>query len=62
MPWQAVVFIKLRAEFADNKAASGLEVVVPMPPEVQRLSCDHATEARPMPVAHLPSHLHLPVS
>lgn len=41
---QAIVFIKLRAEFPDGKAASGLEVVVPMPPGVQRLSCEHATE------------------
>lgn len=40
------MFIKLRAEFAESKAASGLEVVVPMPPEVSRLACDHATDVR----------------
>ena len=41
---QAVVYVKLRAEYSESKAASGLEVVVPMPPEVSRLACDHATE------------------
>lgn len=44
---KAIVFIKLRAEFAESKAASGLEVVVPMPPEVSRLACDHATDVKP---------------
>ena len=44
---QAIVFIKLRAEYAESKASSGLEVVVPMPPEVSRLSCEHASEVRP---------------
>lgn len=41
---QAVLFIKLRAEFAESKAAAGLEVVCPLPHEVSRLSCEHHTE------------------
>ena len=49
MRMQAIVYIKLRAEYAESKAASGLEVVVPMPPEVSRLACDHATEVTSPP-------------
>ena len=40
------MFIKLRAEFAAGKAASGLEIAIPMPAEVSRLACDHASEVR----------------
>ena len=32
--------IKLRADFADGKAAAGVEMVVPMPKDVQRVTCD----------------------
>ncbi|KAK9810642.1 hypothetical protein WJX73_006618 [Symbiochloris irregularis] len=46
-PAKAVLFIKLRAEFADSKAAAGLEVVCPLPHEVSRLSCEHHTEVKP---------------
>lgn len=37
---QAIAHIKLRADFADGKAAAGVEVVVPIPKEVQRVGCD----------------------
>ena len=58
---QAVVYIKLRAEFTETKAASGLELVVPMPPEVQRLACDHATEVCYSPSPHPTLHGLLPI-
>ncbi len=44
---QAVVLIKVRAEYDNAKAASGLEVIIPMPRVVQRVSCMFATEPRP---------------
>jgi hypothetical protein len=44
---QALVYIKLRAEFANDKAANGLEMVIPFPKEVQRVSCDIDKEAKP---------------
>ncbi len=44
---QALVYIKLRAEFATDKAANGLEMVIPFPKEVQRVSCDVDKEAKP---------------
>ena len=37
---QAIVHIKLRADFADGKAAAGVEMVVPLPKDVQRVACD----------------------
>ena len=46
-PRQAVVLIKVRAEYDNAKAASGLEVIIPMPRAVQRVSCMFATEPRP---------------
>jgi hypothetical protein len=42
-----VVLIKVRAEYDNAKAASGLEVVIPMPRAVQRVSCMFVTEPRP---------------
>ena len=44
---QAVVYIKIRAEYGSDKMASGLEVVMPMPRAVQRVNCEYATEPRP---------------
>ena len=44
---QAVIFIKVRADFAADKAAAGLEVVVPMPKEVQRVSCEYEQDVQP---------------
>ena len=41
------MLIKVRAEYDNAKAASGLEVVIPMPRAVQRVSCMFATEPRP---------------
>ncbi|KAK9824001.1 hypothetical protein WJX72_006898 [[Myrmecia] bisecta] len=38
---KAVIFIKVRADFGSDKVASGLEVVIPMPKDVQRLSCEY---------------------
>ena len=37
---QANISIRISPEFGADKAASGLEVVVPMPREVQRVNCD----------------------
>lgn len=45
---QAVIFIKLRADFGSDKAAAGLEVVVPMPREVQRVSCEYEQDVQPI--------------
>ena len=45
---QAVIFIKLRADFASDKAATGLEVIVPMPKEVQRVSCEYEQDVQPI--------------
>ena len=41
------MFIRVKAEFGADKAASGLEVVVPMPREVQRVSCSYDREPKP---------------
>ncbi|CAK0735756.1 hypothetical protein CVIRNUC_000634 [Coccomyxa viridis] len=38
---KANISIRISPEFGSDKAASGLEVVVPMPREVQRVSCDN---------------------
>ena len=43
---QAIIFIKVRAEFGHEKSAAGLEVVVPMPRQVQRVSCEYDKEVR----------------
>ena len=43
---QAIIFIKVRAEFAHEKSAAGLEVVVPMPRQVQRVTCEYDKEVR----------------
>lgn len=45
---QAVIFIKVRADFGGDKAAAGLEVVVPMPREVQRVSCEYEQDVQPI--------------
>lgn len=37
----------MRAEYESTKAASGLEVVLPMPRSVQRVSCMYDTEPKP---------------
>jgi hypothetical protein len=37
---QANISIRISPEFGADKAASGLEVLVPMPREVQRVNCD----------------------
>ena len=44
-----LIFIKLQANFASDKIASGLELVCPMPPAVQRVSCDF--EKPPVPAS-----------
>lgn len=44
---QAVLLIKVRAEYESTKAASGLEVVLPMPRSVQRVSCMYDAEPKP---------------
>ena len=50
---QANISIRISPEFGSDKAASGLEVVVPMPREVQRVSCDNLKPSQ----AHLvPEH------
>lgn len=38
-PNKVVLVIKLRCEYGSDKSASSLEVVVPLPPPVQRVSC-----------------------
>ena len=50
VPWvQASISIRISPEFSADKAASGLEVMVPMPREVQRVNCDNLkpSQARP---------------
>ena len=37
---QAIITIRVVATFGADKAASGLEVAVPMPKEVRRLNCN----------------------
>ena len=46
-PCQVLIYVKVRAEFAADKNASGLELVCPMPPEVQRVACDYEREPKP---------------
>lgn len=41
------MYIKLRADFAADKAASGLEMVIPFPKDVQRVSCELDKESKP---------------
>ena len=50
---QANISIRISPEFGSDKAASGLEVVVPMPREVQRVSCDNL---KPSQAQLLPKH------
>jgi hypothetical protein len=44
---QAIINIRISSDFSPDKAASGLEVVVPMPREVQRVHCELARDAKP---------------
>ena len=44
---QAVVLLTVRADFPADKAASGLEVTVPFPRAVQRVSCEPERESKP---------------
>ena len=48
---QASISIRISPEFSADKAASGLEVVVPMPREVQRVNCENLkpSQARQQP-------------
>ena len=48
-PPQAVILLQVRADFPSDKAASGLEVTVPFPRAVQRVSCEPEREPK---VAH----------
>jgi len=47
-PNKVLLIIKLRAEYGSDKSASALEVVVPMPPAVQRVSCSYISEPKPL--------------
>ena len=42
-----MLLIKVRAEYDASKAASGLEVVLPMPRSVLRVSCMYDSEPKP---------------
>lgn len=44
---QAMITIRISPDFSAEKAASGLEVVVPMPREVQRVHCDLVSDLKP---------------
>lgn len=46
-PPQAVILLQVRADFPSDKAASGLEVTVPFPRAVQRVSCEPEREPKP---------------
>ena len=50
---QANISIRISPEFSADKAASGLEVVVPMPREVQRVNCDNLKPSQVRPPAPL---------
>lgn len=43
---QAVITIRITPDFGGDKAASGLEVVVPMPREVARVHCELGRDAK----------------
>ena len=44
---QVLIFIRVQAEYGSDKTASGLELVCPMPQEVQRVSCSYEQEPKP---------------
>ena len=44
---QVLIYIRVQAEFGGDKNASGLEVICPMPQEVQRVSCSYEQEPKP---------------
>lgn len=46
-PRQAIITIRVVAEFGADKAASGLEVAVPMPSQVQRVHAELPRDLRP---------------
>lgn len=46
MLWQAIINIRITPDFGGDKAASGLEVVVPMPREVARVHCELGRDAK----------------
>lgn len=43
---QAIITIRITPDFSGDKAASGLEVVVPMPREVARVHCELGRDAK----------------
>ncbi len=43
---QAIINIRISPDFSGDKAASGLEVVVPMPREVARVHCELGRDAK----------------
>lgn len=45
-PNKVIVVIKLRCEYGADKSASSLEVVVPLPPPVQRVSCSSGSGSK----------------
>ncbi|KAK9834962.1 hypothetical protein WJX81_000070 [Elliptochloris bilobata] len=45
--FKAIILLQVRADFPADKAASGLEVTVPFPRAVQRVSCEPEREPRP---------------
>ena len=44
---QVLIFIRVQAQYGSDKNASGLELVCPMPQEVQRVSCSYDQEPKP---------------
>lgn len=42
-----LIYIRVQAQYGSDKNASGLEVVCPMPQEVQRVSCSYEQEPKP---------------
>ncbi len=42
-----LIYIRVQAQYGGDKNASGLEVVCPMPQEVQRVSCTYDQEPKP---------------
>lgn len=44
---QVLITIRIHAEFDNDKNASGLELIIPMPQEVQRVSCSYEQEPKP---------------
>ena len=53
---QAIISIRISPEFSSDKAASGLEVVVPMPREVQRVNCDNLKPSQAYILPDKPMH------